>query len=136
VGRIALVSDPVIEPFAFTANCLATDVVGNCVYISADLVLGIIQVTKTDITTPLKVPARGLILSKSSPTVCRVAYYGAMDLSGIIPPLSPGRRYFVGADSNPNVVPPLAPAIRQVVGVALDSSRLMIDPSFYLVRLT
>lgn len=136
MGRIALVSDPVIEPFVFVANCLASDVVGDCVYISADAIATVIQVTKVDATDVLKMPVRGIIVSKFSSTVCSVVYYGAVSLTGIVPPLSTGKRYFAGASSKPTAVPPTRPTFIQVVGIALDSSRLLFDPSPNLIKLT
>jgi len=128
-GNFDAVSDPIETPFTFSANCLSTDAVGHCVYITGDLVLGVIQVAKADITDKTKMPAVGVIVSKSAATDCIVVYLGAVDLAGVVPALSPGKMYFVGPDSKPNVVRPVGPALLQIVGVALDSSRVLFNPS-------
>jgi hypothetical protein len=60
--------------------------------------------------------------------------YGILNVAGLLP----GKTYFVGADSRLTNIPPVAPsggkAFVQVVGVAMDSSRLLLNPSFNLTR--
>jgi hypothetical protein len=116
------------------ANCLTTDSVGDVTYISGGSIGGVIQVTKVDISDYAKMPGVGVILSKSSPTDCKILRYGILNVAG----LAPGGTYFVGSDSRPTPVRPIAPSgvkvFVQVLGVAVDSSRLLLNPSFNLTR--
>lgn len=124
-----------IEGFEIPATCQATDQVGDLVYISGDSTAGVIQVTKVDITDYSKMPGVGAIISKSSSTQCMILRYGILSVSGLIP----GRTYFVGFDGTPTATRPVVvvvgqKAFVQVIGVAMDSSRLMLNPSFNLTR--
>lgn len=116
-----------------TANCLSTDVVGNLVYITGNSIGGIDQVTKCDVTIFSSMPAIGIIVLKNNATTCLVQTFGDLSLSG----LTPGKRYFVGSDSNISATPPVpAPSTQnfvQVVGVASDSTHLILNPSLDLV---
>jgi hypothetical protein len=116
------------------ANCLSTDSVGDLVYITGDSVGGIIQVSKVDITDYSKMPGVGVIISKSSSTDCIILRYGLLNVTG----LTPGSIYFVDSNSRPTLIRPVAsPGVKvfvQVIGVAMDSSRLLLNPSFNLTR--
>ena len=131
-GAFDAVTDPSIDPFVVPANCLTSDSIGDCVYIRGDAVGGLAQVTKADPTTPLKMPAIGIILTKSSAILCAVAYFGVIPLSGLLP----NARYFVSATGQlSSSIPGSRPVILQVVGQALDSSRLLLTLSRDLIRL-
>jgi len=120
--------------FEEPANCLSSDAIGDVVHISGDSVSGRVQVTKVDILDYSKMPGVGVIVSKASATDCMILRYGILNVAGLLP----GKTYFVGADGRPTNIPPVAPsggkAFVQVVGVAMDSSRLLLNPSFNLTR--
>lgn len=116
----------------FEADCLATDAVGNMVRITGPSVLGFRQVTKVDVTDRTKMPAVGLIVSKSTITRCFVQTLGEVPLAGIVA----GARYYVGAAGSPaSLIPspaPAAEAIVQVIGVGVDTGVLLLAPSFQM----
>lgn len=120
--------------FELSANCLASDVVGDIVHVTGDSVAGRIQVSKVDILESSKMPGVGVIISKSSPVDCIILRYGVLGMVGLLP----GKMYFAGIDGKPTLVRPVPPsggkAFVQVVGVAMDSSRLLLNPSFNLTR--
>lgn len=133
-GNFDAVSDPPIEsPFTFLADCSAAEAVGDCVYVSADAVLSVVQVRKAVPSDGTKMPAIGIILDKPTATTATVVYLGAFPV-GLLPAFLPGKRYFVGSASQPTSAPPSAPAIIQVVGVALDSARLLFNPSSVVIK--
>lgn len=123
--------DPYASAFTFPANCDGSDAVDHCVYISGDLSGGLPTVMRADITDPSKMPAIGVIISKQTSSLCIVAWFGSVTKSG----LTPGSRYFVGSDSKPTATRPSAPSLIQIVGVAVDSGRLLVNPSPDMVRL-
>lgn len=90
------------------ADCLVTDVAGDVVRISSDLVAGVYQVTKLDIASAPPEMALGVIISKATDTRCTVQVGGAM--SGIYTGLTPGRPLFVGDDSRLTHAVPTRPA--------------------------
>jgi hypothetical protein len=121
------------EGVAVSATCQSTDAVGDLVYISGDSTAGITQVTKVDILNYLKMPAVGVIVSKSSSTSCKILRYGLLSMSGLVP----GKTYFVDFDSTPTDVRPVPSSgsvFVQVIGVAMDSSRLLLNPSFNMTK--
>ncbi len=115
------------------AACTPSDAVGDLVYVTGPAIAGAMQVSRVDISTSLKVPAVGIITAKSSPSSCRVVLSGVVPSSG----LTPGARYFAGADGKPTPTrPPASPGGRfiQSVGVALDETRLALSPSTFLTK--
>lgn len=116
------------------ATCLNTDSVGDLVYISGDSIGGIIQVAKVDITDYSKMPGVGVILSKSSATQCMILRYGILSVTGLVP----GKTYFVSSAGHPTDIRPVAPLggslFVQTIGVAMDSVRLLFNPSFNLTK--
>lgn len=117
------------------ANCLATDEVGDLVYVRGDSVAGLPQVERADVTTWDKMPAIGLILSKAAPTDAMVIRRGLVDIVG----LNPGKLVFVGVDGKPTTTRPSPTGTDryfvQVVGSALDTSRLMLCPELNVTRI-
>ena len=120
----------------FPANCLATDAVGDCVYSNLDVVAGIYQVTKVDPNDETKMPAVGLIISKSTDTDCIVkmsglveGIYGAMDLR---------KTLYVDIDGGLTQALPLAlPGDRmfiQAMGMAVDDGAFVLTPSATFAR--
>lgn len=120
--------------FEFLASCQVTDSVGDLVYIAGDSIGGMAQVTKADIADPDKMPGVGAIVHKETPTRCSVRRWGVLEGVGFVP----GKTYFTGVDGRPTLTRPIAPpggkVFVQVVGVAMDSTRLLLNPSFNLTR--
>lgn len=128
-GAPGLSGGPSVE---INANCLSTDAVGDCVYVTADSILGFAQVAKVDPTDIAKMPAIGIVKSKSSPTVCVVHILGILTAG----PFIPQKRYFVGTSGNVVDAPPIIrPIFLQQIGVAIDSSRLSVSNGAILTKL-
>lgn len=90
--------------------------------------------TGVDITDPTKMPAIGVIQSKSTPTLCVVQVAGPIPIGS----LDPGKIYFIGHTkqaSRPCPVPaPGSSLMVQIVGMALDENRLMLEPNYLLTK--
>jgi hypothetical protein len=118
------------------ASCLSTDLVGNCVYISAPAVGGSYQVRTADPTNYSKMPCYGVIESKDDLTNCRVRIFG--EVFYIYSGLTPGRPMFVGVDGRLTQVPP-QPAIGssvfvQVMGGALSTDVVVLMPNLMMTK--
>lgn len=118
------------QPFAegryFEANCLATDLVNHCVYVTG-VTLGVPDVTRVDPSIPATMPAIGVIVQKATTSTCLV------QASGQITSFSPvvaGTWYYVGASAFPVSSPPPFPAVPQIIGVGLDVARLLLRHGF------
>lgn len=112
-----------------SADCSSAEAVGDFVCISGPQVSNRDQVQKADPSDYDKLPAVGVIISKSSPTTCLVQWMG--ETPAIFSGLSAGEPYFLGADSKLAEVPP--PPVSQdmfvqVVAVALSADRAYIRP--------
>ena len=114
------------------ALCDPADSVGNCVYISGNPISGVEQVRTVDITDPAKMPAVGVIQSKSSPTECRVIWMGEITQTG----LTFNKFVFVSASSTLTTTPatPTVPITHQVMGIATASNKAILSPNFPAVR--
>lgn len=114
-----------------SANCLAGDAVENAVYITGDKIGGLLQVSKVDIDDGAKMPAVGLIVSKSDPTTCKIRVGGKLQLSASS--LASGNLVFVSATGTPETLPPVRPSsgtrLIQHLGKALAADLLEISPS-------
>ena len=76
--------------------CLTGDVIGNCVCIRGDRVNGKWRVQTADPEDVTKMPALGILISKSTPTVGVVQLFGPCEsFSG----LTPGSSYFINGSS-------------------------------------
>jgi hypothetical protein len=118
------------------ASCLATDTVGDCVYISADYSGIRYSVTRADPRDTLKMPAVGIIISKSSPTLCKVQWSG--ELAGVYTGLTVNKPIFVGLDGRVTITPP-GPltggySFVQNLGVIVGTSRILLAPNFFMVK--
>jgi hypothetical protein len=117
-------------------NCLISDTVGKCVYPSADKVGEFYQVRTANPSDTTKMPAFGIIISKSSDTEGIVQLFGEMD--GTYSGLTVGRVMFVGDNGNLNETPPIPPVgeyrFVQTMGANLGSSVVMLNPSFSMVK--
>ena len=119
------------------ANCVAADTVGKCVYVSADKVGDLYQVRTVDPSTYAKMPAVGVIASKSSDTECVVHMIGPLD--DVYSGLDVGRVMFVDDDGDLNKTPPVPPPgesrFVQAMGSTLGSSSVLLIPNFSMVKL-
>lgn len=108
----------------FSAVCSAAESVGDGVYISGPLSGGLPTVSKVDITDPAKMPAVGIIESKSSSTECVVQ---TGDIIENLPfTLTTGKRVFfvnAGLDSS---IPGVAGDFAQIAGTALDTDAILV----------
>lgn len=115
----------------FIADCLPSDAVGNCIVFSGAAVLGIPQVTKTDIkTVGLTNASVGIIAEKHTTTRCVVMTFGELEI--VSGSLFPGKNYWIGEDSNPTHILPIpdfgGKIACQIIGSAIDTTRLLINP--------
>lgn len=120
---------------ALEAVCLASDAVGDVVRISGDAVGGLAQVEKVDVSDSSKMPGVGVILTKHTDVTCTVLQSGIVSASGLVS----GKVYFVSSSGRPTEIPPSpgpgATLMLQTVGVAIDTARLMLQPSFDMIQL-
>ena len=66
------------------AICLSSDLVGNVVYIAGPSVGGLMTVETADITSQSKMPAIGVVFSKSSDTRCKIHLFGDVDAPNVL----------------------------------------------------
>ena len=117
------------------ANCLTADAVGNCVYVTGDLISGLHQVTTCDPTDFAKMPAVGVIVSKDTDTLCTVLVLGEIEgLTG----LSVRKVVFVGLDGKIASAPPPPPVggfvFIQHLGSVTDGQRVLLNPNFHMIK--
>lgn len=119
------------------ANCLSSDAVADCVYITGSKIGDYYQVTKADPHNGVvKMPAIGVIIEKMSPTLCRVQVTGEME--GIVTGLTPGRVVFVsstGTLTHSLAVPGAGQlAYIQSMGVAASTDVVLVVPDFSIIK--
>jgi hypothetical protein len=129
---MALVARPRQSRERIVADCLSTDSVGDVVGISGPPLLGVYQVTKTEVGALIDMPGIGVVVAKPTSTTCIVQLQG--EITGIYSGLTPGQVYFVGTASTPVPIPPNPTIIRpriyhQKLGVAWSSDVLYLQPS-------
>jgi len=95
--------------WTFEAWCFATDLVGHAVYVFAPKLGSRFQVTKANIDDSTKVPAIGIIIAKSGPSVCTVQYDG--QVLGVYTGLTEGESLFVGTNALLTNTPPARPLV-------------------------
>lgn len=126
----------------FSANCLAGDAVGACVYISGASVAGVPQVTTCSPADETKMPAVGIIVSKAAATDCTVQRFAIADLTGSGVAFVPASRAFVGFAGLPVTTPPLPGAspsgyvMLQTVGVATEAAALEVKIDASMMKST
>jgi hypothetical protein len=111
--------------------CLAGDAPGDCVYVTGPTIGQALQVARCDLSVWAKMPAVGVLVTKTSPTA------GVVVLSGIYRPaaaVTPNALLWVGAAGGLVTVRPAAPAFLQTVGIALANNIVNIQPSTNVVR--
>lgn len=119
------------------ANCLSSDAVGNCVYITGPRIGGYYQVATADPHNgAVKMPAIGVVKTKLSPTLCKVQVTGLME--GVATGLTPGRVVFVSSTGTitHNIATPAVGQLAyiQSMGVAFSSDVVMIIPDFSIIK--
>jgi hypothetical protein len=117
-----------------SANCLAGDSVGNAVYVTGAAVGDVYQVATVDPRDAAKMPAIGVIESKSSPTDCVVQALGEM--KNVVSGVTPGRNVMVevgGTVGHTFPSPLVGGTVRiQYIGVALSTDVVFVCPNFLL----
>jgi hypothetical protein len=129
-ARAALFEESIVS-----ANCLSSDTIGRAVFISGDDISGVFQVETMDPQDGSKVPAIGIIISKSSPTDCQVQLFGQM--KGIVTGLTPGKAIFVALDGSLSHSPPapvLTIAYVQPIGIAMADDTVFVSPSLSITK--
>jgi hypothetical protein len=111
------------------ANCLATDNVNDAVYERIPFTTKY-QVSRADPHDFTKMPAIGILISKSSPTDCRVQFAGEL---AAYAGLTTGRTLFVGNAGIPTHAEPTpaAPDFRsyiQAIAVAIAADKVLVRP--------
>ena len=111
----------------FQAACSSGDAVGSAVH----LVVGVSPrtVSTADPSDIAKMPAVGVVISKSSPTNCVVRWRGESE--PVYLGLSTGKPYWVGDDGLPSYSPPTGPpgSVRfaQFLGYSTESTKLLLN---------
>ena len=117
------------------AECTAAESVGDFVCIADDPPNGHDLVAKADPADYNKLPAVGVVISKSEPTKCRVQWFG--ETPNIFAGLASGEIYFLGTDSKAADLPPMpttVPLFQQSIAVATAPTRLYIEPNNNLLK--
>ena len=118
-----------------SADCIASDLVGNCVHVTGDMSSGRYQVSTCDPTNFVKMPAIGVVLSKDTPTLCTVYLTG--ELEDLYTGLTVRKVVFVGLDGRLSEAPPDAgggPVFVQNMGSVIDSGRILLMPNFHMTK--
>jgi len=108
--------------------CLAGDAVGNCMCIRGVRVNGKWRVETADPSERAKMPAVGILISKSTPTVGVMQMLGVCDL---FTAMTPGQLVLVGKDGDVlDEVPVILPGDyfwAQQIGIAVAEDLLMLS---------
>lgn len=119
----------------FVADCPADHAIGDFVRVTGPSVAFVRPVEKVNVADSSTMPAIGVIIDKSSATRALVLTLGEIEISPTI--LVPGKRYFLGEDSQLADAPPTpGPGQKfsaQVVGVAVDVGVLLVTPNTWFV---
>lgn len=118
----------------FPAECETGDTVGALVYARQDKVDGRYVVGTCDPADRARMPAIGIIVSKSGPTQCTIAISGLV--SGVLTGLVRGSSYFVGNGGSPTTSVPVPPTTKwvQTVGLGLSGEDFLLSPSAVVTR--
>lgn len=116
-------------------DCLSSDAVGNCVYVSGDKVGDRWQVATADPTDDAKMPAIGVLVSKQTSTTGMIQLFGPCDL---FTDMTPGQMVLVGQNGDLLDEVPSIPAGNtfwaQQIGVAAASDVLLLSGSQRMLR--
>lgn len=121
------------QSIEWQATCEVSVSVGDLVF-AVQSVSGNLSVEKIDIYSVSKMPALGIVFSKSSDTSCTVVSSGLVPATGLIP----GASYFASSDGRIALIPPtpdFGPVFQQIVGIALTANILLVQlPSSIIER--
>lgn len=111
-------------------DCLVTDEVGKWVYITGPEVNNRYQVATADAFDTTKIPAFGILVSKTSDTQGFVQWLGQNNsLSGLL--TGPGYRVlYLGANGDTLQQPPGGGAYVQPLGTVVDDEEILIEPDW------
>ena len=116
--------------------CLAADAVGDLICIRGNRINGKWRVQRADPYDLARMPAVGVLLSKTTPTVGVALLLGAAQLWGNL--FHPGAVCFVGADGRPrHGPPPVGPggwALVQAIGTAAAEDTLLLACGCGMIR--
>jgi len=116
-------------PVLASADCPSGIVPDDLVYVTGTAIAGIMQVAKVDVTDRAKMPAYGIVVSKSTATRCVVQTLGQYT-TGVS--LTPGKPVYVSATGQPISAKPTlggapAIAITQIIGYAWDTNKIFLN---------
>ena len=110
----------------FARTCEPDAEIGDVVYASP-LVSGKVEV---NINNTVVQPSIGMIISKSTATMCQVIYLGEVPVSGVS---DLGNKVFLADDGTLTQTPPLT-GFMQVIGVLTSSTMMLINPNYQRVK--
>jgi hypothetical protein len=126
MARIDARSIPASTPSTFNAACPPSIIVGNWVYITGPKSAGLYQVALADPTSPTKIPAAGVVISKPTSSTAVVQWGGAVP-AGVIGSIAPARVCYVGPAGTTVASPPSTLYV-QIVGTTIDTGELILEP--------
>lgn len=113
--------------------CLASDVVGSPVFVTGSVIAGKLSVTSCDSSNPSMMPAIGLIISKSSPTIAQVCLDGLLSTSW--GSFYPGAVYYVARSGSLTTGSSIVSGdVTQPILFALSSNLIKVLDSFVMVH--
>lgn len=117
------------------ADCLASDGVGQMVYVRSAAIGGKLQVSAADPSDFSKMPAVGMIIHKATATECVVQFKGKV--AGVYAGLTPGEMLFLDdsgglSDEPPDPTAPKPSKFVQHLGTALSTDIIGLDPDLTL----
>lgn len=111
----------------FEANCPFATSVDDFVYVVGPSIGGLLQVDTVDVTNLATMPAFGIVVGKTTPSLCKVRISGEVVPANM---LEPGKRYFIDSTGKPSdTIPNPSPggkAAVQAAAYALDTNRLLL----------
>jgi hypothetical protein len=110
-----------------TADCPVTVQVGHWVYITGPKTVNY-QVDVVDPSSPVKIPAIGIVISKPNTTTALVQWRGL--LINVVTGLTPRKTCFVGLNGYTTQTPPSSPNFIQPIGVATGTVEMIVRPMF------
>jgi hypothetical protein len=124
---------PTPESFEWTAACPPSIAVGDLVAVDGSMPSAT-TVQLIDITSPLRMPAAGIVVSKPTSASCTVVSSGVVNAQDLVP----GAICFASRAGRVSFNPPTAttgPAFVQAVGVALSATQLLVSLPSSIIEL-
>ena len=117
------------------ANCAQDVSIGDCVYIST-VTNSTSIIVKSNPSDGTKMPSAGIVVFKTSPTVCKVQMTGMIE--DIYINLIVGKPVFVGLDGRLTQTPPRPIedfVFLQPMGMAINQDVILLSPQFMMTKI-